>query len=580
MVGLLILAGLVEGIGVITLLPVLELITAPAAEEVSALGRAVEDGLALIGLEPTLVLLLAIIVVAMTAKAVFLWLAMRQVGFTVARVTTDLRMALLRALMKAQWRYYTSQSTGRLANAISSEAHRASAAYQQGCNMLAGGFQILVYLAIAFLVSWPIALGTMVIGALFLLLLRGFVRMAREAGQEETNLMQSLVGRLTDALRGIKPIRAMGREGDLQPLLEEEAEGLNRALRRQVSAQEGLYLFQEPTLVLLLSAGLLGAFALGGEPFASVLVLAFIFYRLMRQVNHVQARYQVLTIGESAFWSIRTKIDEAEAHRETSTGSKPPPPLTEAIRLRDVSFSHDDVPLLQGVSMDIPAGRFVALHGPSGAGKTTIADLIIGFHRADSGRVEVDGMSVEEFDLVSWRRRVGYVPQEVFLFHDSIYRNVTLGDESIPREEAEAALRSAGAWGFVSTRPQGMDTPIGEAGSKLSGGQRQRISIARALVHGPRLLILDEATTGLDSVTEQGIVRTLRSLRDRVTVLAISHQPTLRDAADLVYTLENGGVTRVANAGDPSEEGGRWPMPESRTFRGALAQAPLDGGQS
>jgi len=553
MVVLLLQAGLLEGIGVITLLPVLELVTAAPDAEVSALGRAVAEGLAVVGLQPTLAVLLGIIVVAMSAKALLLWLAMRQVGFTVAQVTTDLRMALLRALMEARWRYYASQSTGQLANAISSEAHRASGAYQQSCNMLAGAFQILVYLAVAFMVSWPIALGTIVVGILFLVLLRGFVRMARNAGQDETNLMRSLVGRLTDALQGIKPIRAMGRERHLQPLLEQEAEGLNQALRRQVTAEESLHLFQEPTLVLLLSAGLFAALTLGGQPFASVLVLAFVFYRLMKQVNHVQSRYQVLTMGESAFWSIREKIDEAEAHREVPTGTRPPPPLEEGVQLRDVRFSHDDTPVLRDVSMEVPAGRFVALHGPSGGGKTTIADLIIGFHRPHAGRVEVDGIPLDEIDLLRWRGLVGYVPQEVFLFHDTVFRNVTLGDESIGPDEVEAALRAAGAWEFVAARHRGIQTVIGEAGSRLSGGQRQRISIARALVHRPRLLILDEATTGLDPATEEGIVRTLRELRGRVTILAISHQPTLRHAADVVYSLEGGTVTRVDRGGEEAQ---------------------------
>ena len=551
MIGLLTLAGVLEGFGVVTMLPLLELITGDGAEDASTVSRVMAEGLARIGLEPSLGILLSMIVVAMATKALFLWLAMRQVGFTVAQVTTDLRMQLLQSLMGARWRYFTAQSTGRVANAISSEAHRAASAYREGCVMLAGLLQVGAYVGVAVLISWQMAVGALVVGSVFLYLLRGFVGMAREAGNQQTELMRSLIMRLTDALRGIKPIRAMGREDDLQPLLEKETEGLNRALRLQVTASETLRLFQEPVLALMLAIGLFITLGAGEMPFASVMVLAFVFYRLMTQANNLQSRYQTVTFGESAFWSLMEQMDMAQAEQEpVESGVMEPPNLTEGIRLTDVTFAYDETPVLKGVTLDVPAGSFVALYGPSGVGKTTIADLIIGLHQPDSGQIEVDGVPLEKIDRRAWRRGLGYVPQEIFLFHDTIFRNVTLGDESLTRDEVEEALRAAGAWDFVRERPHGMDDVIGEAGAKLSGGQRQRISIARALVHRPRLLILDEATAALDPVTEREILDTLQRLSEFVTILAISHQPALRDTAQVVYHLEHGRVTEVTEAGD------------------------------
>lgn len=559
MVLLLTLGGFVEGVGVVTMLPLLELVAGGSSQEASALSVAVGTGLESVGLSPTVGVLLTLIVIAMTLKSIFLWLAMQQVGYTVAQVTTDLRMRLLRSLLKARWRYYASQSTGRFANAISNEAHRAASAYREGCVLIAGLLQIVAYLIVAVLISWRMAIATLVIGAVFIFLLRGFVQVARDAGREQTELMRSLITRLTDALRGIKPIRAMGRENHLQPLLERETEGLNQALRRQVNAGETLRLFQEPALALLLGVGLFIALAVADQPFASVMVLAFVFYRLMGHANQSQSRYQTLTVGESAFWSLIEQVEVADKEREPPRGSRSPPPLDDGIRLVDVHFSYDETPVLTGVSLEIPAGSFAALYGPSGAGKTTIADLIIGLHEPDSGRVEVDGVSLAEFDRIAWRQGIGYVPQEIFLFHDTIYRNVTLGDDSMGRDEVEAALRAADAWEFVQSRPKGLDDVIGEAGSMLSGGQRQRISIARALVHRPRLMVLDEATASLDPVTEQEILQTLRKLSQRVTILAISHQPALRDAADVVYSLEHGVVTEVERRGSVDARAGRTP---------------------
>jgi ATP-binding cassette, subfamily C, bacterial len=249
-------------------------------------------------------------------------------------------------------------------------------------------------------------------------------------------------------------------------------------------------------------------------------------------------------VGESAFWSLHGMVREAEAEREEATGRVAPPELRRGIRVRNVTFSYGPVPILSKVDLDIPAGRFVTVCGPSGAGNTTLADLLAGLHRPQAGEVLIDDVPLVDVDLRAWRSRLGYVPQETLLFNDTIFRNVTLGNDRITRDTAREALEAAGAWEFVSARPEGMETRIGELGSNLSGGQRQRISIARALVAKPRLLILDEATTALDPATEAAICETLRQLRDQVTILAISHQPAMQAAADMVYEIDKGRVIR------------------------------------
>jgi len=145
---------------------------------------------------------------------------------------------------------------------------------------------------------------------------------------------------------------------------------------------------------------------------------------------------------------------------------------------------------------------------------------------------------------MDWRRNLGYVPQEMLLFHDTLLHNITLGDESIDRDEVEQALRKAEAWDFVSALPSGLDTVIGAQGTRLSGGQRQRVAIARALVRKPKLLILDEVTTALDPHTEAEICRTLSKLKGDVTIVAISHQEAISEVADITYKLINGTVDR------------------------------------
>jgi ATP-binding cassette subfamily C protein len=188
------------------------------------------------------------------------------------------------------------------------------------------------------------------------------------------------------------------------------------------------------------------------------------------------------------------------------------------------------------------------LVGPSGAGKTTIIDLLTGLLQPQSGAILIDGTSLQELDTRAWRQMIGYVPQETVLLHDSILHNVTLGDPALGEADAERALKEAGAWEFIARLPEGMNSTVGERGGKLSGGQRQRIMIARALVHRPGLLILDEATSSLDPDSEAAICHTLEQLRGELTILAISHQTALVRAADHVYRLENGKARAVENS--------------------------------
>ena len=182
--------------------------------------------------------------------------------------------------------------------------------------------------------------------------------------------------------------------------------------------------------------------------------------------------------------------------------------------------------------------------------------LIIGLLRPQRGQIWIDDLSFETVDIRTWRRVIGYVPQETLLLHDTVMRNVTLGDPESSEKDVENALRAAGAWGFVSALPQGMHSTVGERGGKLSGGQRQRIAIARALVHKPVLLILDEATSGLDPESEASICDTLRQLRGKLTILAISHQPALVNVADRAYRVQDGEALLMGNHQDIDSDSG------------------------
>jgi ATP-binding cassette subfamily C protein len=296
-----------------------------------------------------------------------------------------------------------------------------------------------------------------------------------------------------------------------------------------------------------IGCGLLYAAATFWElPLQELIVMAALLFRTVLMFNRSQQWYQIAALSESAFWGLRDTIAEAERQRETSTG-RGTPTFQRACSFDAVTFGYGDKMVLRNVSLVIKAGEITTLTGGSGAGKTTIADLLLGLHRPDSGEVNIDDMPLGEADLVQWREMVGYVPQEVILFHDSVLANVTLGNPELGRDDAQAALAAAGAWDFVAQLPQGLDSIVGERGTLLSGGQRQRIAVARALIHRPALLILDEATSALDPNTEAAICRNLKDLvaETGLTIVAITHQSAWVEAAHRVYHVERGQVTEA-----------------------------------
>jgi ATP-binding cassette subfamily C protein len=572
MLAALLLAGLAEGIGLSALFPLLGTVVSnqnsagnvapvdPPSEGLSV-ESVVSAVLNFLGLEPNIATLLMLIVIGIVLKSGLVLVANRQVGYTVAQVATDLRLELLRALMVTRWKYFLRQQVGSLANAIATEAGRASKAFHYGATITAFIFQGIIIVTVAILVSWKATLAAIVSGLLILYVLNRLVQKARRAGVRQTTLMQSLLSRLTDSLMSIKPLKAMAREESADTFLRKETNRLNEAMRKQVFSKEALKALQEPLIIVCLSIGLYIALIYVNLAFTTVTVLVFLLARLMKHLGKMQQQYQKMMIAESAYWSLQKKIQEATREREPLLGTQLPV-LSKAINLRDISFGYDEVSVLKNVSLTFPKGSFTTLVGPSGAGKTSVADLIIGLLRPQKGEVWIDQLPLIDIDLRSWRNMIGYVPQETLLLHDSIIVNVTLGDNELSEDDVRSALYAAGAWGFVEAMPQGMYSTVGERGGRLSGGQRQRIAIARALVNKPKLLILDEATSALDPDSEMAIGRTLQKLRGELTIIAISHQPALIKLADHAYRLQDASVlpiTNRSNEGSPARVGkGEW----------------------
>ncbi len=542
----LLLAGLLDGLGLSTLLSMLSLATESEADP-SVPEQLALDAVAFIGISPTPLALLLLATGLIAAKAVLVLVANRQVGNTVAHVATDLRLALIRAVMASRWRYYLAQPVGRLSNAVATEAQRAAEGFRDGAMMAAQLINAIIYATIALLISWQASIAALVAGGVMLWSLHGLVRTAGHAGRSQTGLLRSLLSVMTDQLGAVKPLKAMAREEHVDGLLARQTEQLRHALRRQVFSKEALAALQEPLLGILVGIGFFVFVVQLEIELAAVVVMLFLLARVVSLLGKAQRAYQTLVVSESAYWSLRESIDAAIEEREQNIGERTPS-LEVGVEFDRVTFSHGSTPQLMQQSMRIPAGELTVIVGPSGAGKTTLLDLVAGLLEPDEGRILIDGVPLAEIDHRAWRRLIGYVPQESLLVNESVLRNITLGEPGLDEAAVRHALESADAWDFVAGLPEGVHTSIGERGGLLSGGQRQRLALARALVHQPRLLILDEATSNLDAESERAVLQTIEQLKGELTLLAVTHGDSLVDIADGVYRMSAGRLLREAAA--------------------------------
>ncbi len=553
--GALVFANLAEAFGLSAMVPLISIVIGssdhPASlpvvgefQAVSTIERSVTEIFGTVGLTPTIGNLLIVFMAGMLLKAALVLAAKKRVGYTVASVATDLRLALLRALFRTRWEYFTRQPIGRLTNAMSSQAGRSARAYHSVISLIAAIMNAMVYAVILFLVSWQATLAAIAVGLASMYMLRFLITKSKIAGKQRTKVLQSLIARMTDSLMMIKPLKTMAREHLADAVLRKKTKRLKKVMKKEVFASQALSAFQEPVSISFLAAGLYMALVVWKLPPATVFMVIFLLSKLLKKIQKIPKVYQSMVKAESAYWSLKNKIEAAQRARESLAGMYEPT-LLQSIRLDSVSFAYDECRILDKVTMDFPVGSFTAIVGPSGGGKTTVVDLVTGLLRPQQGEIWIDDFPLAKIDLKKWRQMIGYVPQETLLLHDSILVNVTLGDEEPTDEDVENALRAAGAWEFVSIQSQGMHHVVGERGHKLSGGQRQRIAIARALVHKPKLLILDEATTALDPASETAICETMQKLAGEITILAISHQPALMKVADHVYRLKDKTVVPI-----------------------------------
>ena len=531
--------GIFENITLIALLPLLQLLLDNETGQTSAISRAMSDVLDKLGVPITLGGMLVFIVAIIAVKAAIKGVVTVYTGLSIQRQNQYLREELARRTIRARWTYLLDQPAGRLANIVGAEIQNYMAAAGAAVGLVSRGIQTAVYLATSLAVSWKLTLGGFGVGMALMALMLPILTIVRRASHQRTSLMNSISSRLVETLQGIKAIKSMARENHVVALLVAENARIYRVYRTMVVGGAIRAILPEPLLVMALAGGLFVSISVLNVELPALAILAILFMRITNELAFLNKFVHQIAMNEGSVAVVDAALQETARNEEILHSGKKPT-LRRAITLNGVDLAYGDKRVLTNVDLTIPANKLTVIIGPSGSGKTSLLDIIVGFVDIQAGQVEIDGVLLEDIDLKAWREMIGYVPQDLFLFNDTIRANITLGDSSLSERDVKWALKAAEAWDFVQALPDGLDTKAGERGMRLSGGQRQRLSIARALVRRPKLLMLDEATSALDPETEREICQMVRRLSKNLTVLAVTHQHAFLSIADQAVEIVKG----------------------------------------
>jgi ATP-binding cassette subfamily C protein len=329
------------------------------------------------------------------------------------------------------------------------------------------------------------------------------------------------------------------------------------------AANASTRMFYEIGAAVVLALFFYAALEVADLPPAGLLLIVFIFARLLPRFSMIQQTVQRIRNSLPSFTAAMAMERRFERAAEAPSAASPQPlPLDQEIRLCNVGFRYDgenDQWALRNLDLTIPARRVTALAGPSGAGKSTAADLILGLISPEEGEILIDGRPLSGDLGGRWRRSAGYVPQDPFLFHDTLRANLSCAAPDATESDLWDALKQAAAAGFVRALPEGLDTVVGDRGARLSGGERQRIALARALLRRPAFLLLDEATSSLDAESQARIEEAIQRLHGRMTILVIAHRLSSLRGADRVAVLDKGRIVEAGEWDDiVGRDGGRF----------------------
>lgn len=546
--GLIVLGGftaLLEGIGLSFIHPIIEVAQSPGPVE--AQGRILPAFLAVyeaLGVPFTLVYLIIGVAVVMTVRFSSSFAVSWLKAILRKRYEAELRTDAFRGALNAGIEYFDKEGSDDILNAIVTETRYSARVIQNGVQAVETLFLALMYLAVMFYIA-PI----MTVFALLLLggitvLLRHVIDPAYTVGSRVAEANERVQQAVQAGTQGIRDVKLFG-------LADEVYEELRTSIERYTSSeihlsrnQAALQNFYDLAAALSLFVLIYVGFVFSGLTLGTLGIFLFAMFRLSPLMSRLNG--QVYSVEGNLSHLVRTQEFVDELRNRSEAGGSRSIATLEQIEFDGVHFSYaDEEHVIRGISFSVEDDEFVAFVGQSGAGKSTIVSLITRLYEPARGRILGDGHPIEEYDLAEWRERIAVVRQQPYIFNDTLKKNVTIGNRDATRSEVEHVCKIAKVDEFIDDLPNGYDSKLGDDGVRLSGGQRQRVALARALLKDADFLVLDEATSDLDSTLEREVQAGIEAMEHDYGIIAIAHRLSTVKNADRIYTIENGQITEV-----------------------------------
>jgi ATP-binding cassette subfamily C protein len=542
---LMVLISLLQGISLLLLVPLLQLVGLNVSQgSLGQIAGIVSEFFAIINVQPTLISVLIIYVLVISFIAILSRLQTLRTSDIQYQFAAQLRKRLYKAITNSNWLFFTKMKSSNFAHALTNEIERISMGTGQFLTFLASIMILIVYIIFALKIA---GIGTGIIflvGVIILLVLRRRAVKSRYSGEEITNTTRDLYSSIMQHMDGMKTIKSFSMQKENINIFSNQTNNVANNYLDAIKSYADVKLLFDVGTVIVLSIMVLFLIDVIKLPTASLFLLIYLFVMMIPRFSTIQSSYQYFINSLPAFGNVMHLEKQCQENTDLLETEANQIELNKIIRLENVSFSYRDEEhfLMKDLNLEIPVGKSIAIVGPSGAGKSTVADLIMGLIQPYEGKITIDGVPLSKSSIGSWRSQIGYVSQETFLFNETIKFNLLLSQPKANEEDIIEALKLAAANEFVSKLPEGINTIIGDRGVKLSGGERQRLALARALLRKPRLLILDEATSNLDSENEKKILKAIDDLHGEITILIIAHRLSTIKNADYIYLINEGQI--------------------------------------
>ena len=539
--------GLSQGIGLVMLVPLLTLLglgtAGGAASGISTTAARIFEW---IGLPFTLLTILWLYVVMVSLHAA----ATRYQGVLNTRITSGftqaLRNRMYRALCRADWSCFLEMKSSSVVHVMTSDLQKVGFATQQLLQLIGTVMISLVHIGVSLLLSVPMTVFVLVCGGVFLIIMRPLNSRAGRFGHYLRGASDSLYSALTEHLGGMKVVKSLGLEPENIRRFETITNDVTMQTVRFTAVNTATRMWYQIGAATALSLFFYFAVTVGGMAPMDLLLMVFLFARILPRFSSIQQIVQRIGNALPSFEAALEMEKRFLTHQEAVISDDEPPSLEQEICFSQVYFRYPQTNgtwTLENITFTLPAGKTTALIGPSGAGKSTLADLLLGLIMPEKGSITIDGIPLKDAQIHQWRRSVGYVPQDTFLFHDTVRANLMWAAPDVEESDLWHALSQSAADEMVRELPHGLDTILGDRGVRLSGGERQRIALARALLRKPSCLILDEATSSLDQDNQARIMDAVSRLHGRITILIIAHRHSTIRGADKTISLHNGKLS-------------------------------------